>query len=83
MDPIKDIIQRNDRTQVLIKWRGWSEEDNTWEDYDYFQDKIIDSKKMVNKLLEIWTNDPVNHIKNILKHPNSLDKSSSPITHAI
>ena len=36
-------------------------------DDDYFQDKIIDSKKMVSKLLEIWTNDPVNHIKNILK----------------
>lgn len=36
-------------------------------DDDYFTSKIVDSKKMVNKLLEIWNNDPVNHIKNILK----------------
>ena len=36
-------------------------------DDDYFKNKVIDSKKLVNKLLEIWNNDPVNHIKNILK----------------
>ncbi len=36
-------------------------------DDDYFTNKIIDSNKMVNKLLEIWNNDPINHIKNILK----------------
>jgi hypothetical protein len=36
-------------------------------DDDYFTNKIIDSNKMVHKLLEIWNNDPVNHIKNILK----------------
>jgi len=36
-------------------------------DDDYFTNKTIDSNKMVNKLLEIWNNDPVNHIKNILK----------------
>ncbi len=45
----------------------------------YYLIKLIDDNKIIYNEL----NEADEDIKNILKHPNSLDKSSSPITHAI
>jgi hypothetical protein len=45
----------------------------------YYLIKLIEDKKIIYNEL----NDADEDIKNILKHPNSLDKSSSPITIAI
>ena len=45
----------------------------------YYLIKLVDDNKIIYNEL----NEADEDIKNILKHPNSLDKSSSPITHAI
>ena len=45
----------------------------------YYLIKLIDDNKIIYNELNQADED----IKNILKHPNTLDKSSSPITHAI
>ncbi len=37
-------------------------------DSDLMDNKEIDSNRIINKLIEIWKDDPVNNLKSILKH---------------
>lgn len=37
-------------------------------DVDYLESRSIDSSSLINKLLEIWKNDPINNFKTLLKN---------------
>jgi len=37
-------------------------------DVDYFENRPIDSTLLINRLLEIWKNDPINNFKTLLKN---------------
>jgi len=37
-------------------------------DSDYFLNKSIDEQTIINNLLDIWKNDPINHLRKILKN---------------